>query len=42
MMRYFIGTLDIMNLHNFKTFITSTVILYSPGFTRPRITRRRP
>jgi len=31
-----------MDIHNFKTFITPTVILYSPGFARPRITRRRP
>lgn len=32
----------IMDLHNFKTLNTLTAILYSPGFVRPRITRRRP
>ena len=32
----------IMDLHNFKTLNTPIAILYSPGFVRPRITRRRP
>ena len=35
-------TTFIMDLYNFKTLITPSAILYSPGFVRPRITRRRP
>lgn len=35
-------TTFIMDLHTFKTFNTPTAIPYSPGFVRPRITRRRP
>ena len=31
-----------MELHTYKTFNTVMATLYSPGFTCPRITRRRP
>jgi len=31
-----------MDQNNLKTLTPSTATLYSPGFTRPRITRRRP